>query len=113
MNSVLRAVINNVGQDIIEAINGDHPDTQMLFAGDIFSEIEEYIPVWDDMCIAEKLECIEYVVKNPNLEDFGHSDLCQPKHQATAYFLHQYFCKVESNDCSLFDDLDFLIMKVK
>lgn len=64
------------------------------------------LPVWDDLSTEERLEAIRYVKENKNNEDFSHSGLCKPVHQATAFFLVEWLKTQETE--YFFDDLDFM-----
>lgn len=70
-------------------------------------ELDHEVPIWDDLTLEQKIEAIQYVVKNENNEDFGHSGCCKAVHQATAYFLVEYFKSLDSE--IFFDDLDFMM----
>lgn len=71
--------------------------------------LNQSIPLWDDLTEEEKINAIHYVRDNKYEEDFSHSECCKSIHQATAFFLVEFF---KDQDAEVFfDDLDFLLVK--
>lgn len=79
-------------------------DDGVLRSSDL--ELDHDVPIWDDLDDNQKLEAIRYVRENKNGEDFSNSGYCQAIHQATAYFLVEFFKSQETKN--FFDDLDFM-----
>lgn len=73
------------------------------------AEVEESIPIWDDLTDDQKMKALDYVFKNDHGEDFGHSGCCKAIHQATAYYCVCLLRELDSGDH--FDDLDFMMAK--
>ena len=79
-------------------------DDGVLRSSDL--ELDHDVSIWDDLDDNQKLEAIRYVRENKNGEDFSNSGYCQAIHQATAYFLVEFFKSQETKN--FFDDLDFM-----
>lgn len=98
MNDLFRMICVDTGELLLE------------YYSDELHLIEQKIsrvPIWSKLSNKEKLEAIQYVVDNPNDEDFSHSGCCTPIHQATAYFLISYFNQTDICE-DYFEDLDFM-----
>lgn len=68
--------------------------------------LNQPIPLWDDLTEEEKIDAIRHVRDNIYEEDFSHSQCCRPIHQATAFFLVEFFKDQDAG--VLFEDLDFM-----
>ena len=104
MGKDLEFMIAQASESLLEIVNDtDEPDLYLSLEN-------QNVPIWDQLSTHRKIECIEYVRENPEDEDFGHSQCCDPIHQATAYFLVEWYRELDSE--VFFDDLDFMMLEI-
>ena len=104
MEKDLEFMIAQASESLLEIVRDtDEPDLYLSLE-------RESVPIWEQLSTDRKIECIKYVRENPEDEDFGHSQCCSPIHQATAYFLVQWYREQDSE--VFFDDLDFMMFQI-
>ena len=101
MDRVLRLAINLVNEDLDDYWDEfkEVPPTD---------ESDPYTAYWNELPEQKKYELLKHLKENPNNEDFGHSQLCKPLHQAAAYYC---CCRLADSlyEGDFMDDLDFVI----